>query len=120
MLLAIIIGTILYIKTFSKWVVKINMYIINFIKNIFIHIAKLLIFPLKIIKNFLEKTVFKPIYFIILNFNKNLKNKYQKNIPVDRNIIKNKSKKFIIKNIKKIGNIFNITKNYSKRQNKIN
>ena len=62
-LIGIILGIALYMVFISKYFIKINVAIINFIKK-FLH---LLIKPFIIILNFTKKLIFKPISFIIIN-----------------------------------------------------
>lgn len=61
--IGIIIGVTFYMIFISKYFIKINVAIINFIKKV-IHI---LIKPFIIILNFTKKMFFKPISFIIIN-----------------------------------------------------
>lgn len=69
--IGIFIGTLIYMLIFSKLFIKINLYIINFIKKI---IYFIIIIPLKAILNIIEKIVFKPFSFIVINFSKSLSN----------------------------------------------
>lgn len=80
MLFAIIVGAIAYVKTFSKYVIKINVYILNKIKNIVYITIMNVLKPFKSIMYFLQKKYIKPIYFKIINIRKNifLKIKYSK------------------------------------------
>ena len=61
--LGIFIGIALYMIFISKYFIKINVAIINFIKKIIFLILK----PFIIILNFTKKLIFKPISFIIIN-----------------------------------------------------
>lgn len=65
------LGTILYMLLFSKIFIKINLYIINFLKKLF-HFA--IIVPIQFICNIIKKLFFKPISFIIINLRKTLSN----------------------------------------------
>ena len=59
--IGIFIGIIMYLLVVSKFFIKINVYIINKIKNI-----------LKCIFKNVYKIVFKPIYFLVININKKI------------------------------------------------
>jgi len=61
--IGIILGTTFYMVFISKYFIKINVTIINFIKKI----LYLLIKPLIFILNFTKRLIFKPISFIIIN-----------------------------------------------------
>lgn len=71
MILGIIMGTIMYLITLSKYVIKISIFIINIIE-------KILIIPIKLLKIILKKLIFKPITFICINFRKNMTKKVKK------------------------------------------
>ena len=62
--LGILFGIIIYMIFISKYFIKINVAIINFIKRIIILVTKPFIFLLK----FIKKIFFKPISFICINF----------------------------------------------------
>ena len=61
-------GVVIYILTISKYFIKINVNIINFIK-------KILLYPIKLICTILSK-ILKPFSFIVININ----NIFQKNV----------------------------------------
>lgn len=88
MFLAVILGTIIYMLIASKYVIKINVTIITFVK-------KILLVPINFIAKILRKIFFKPISFVIINIKKistNLcKNTYNnlKNIKFKKNSVKN-------------------------------
>lgn len=88
MFLAVILGTIIYMLIASKYVIKINVTIITFVK-------KILLVPINFIVKILRKIFFKPISFVIINIKKistNLcKNTYNnlKNIKFKKNSVKN-------------------------------
>ena len=88
MFLAVILGTIIYMLIASKYVIKINVTIIKFVK-------KILLVPINFITKILRKIFFKPISFVIINIKKistNLcKNTYNnlKNIKFKKNSVKN-------------------------------
>ena len=71
-LLGIALGLTAYLIIFSKIFIKINVSIIVFVKNICIQIAKLMLYPLKLILNLLRKLFLKPISFIFINIRKNM------------------------------------------------
>ena len=66
MFLGIFLGCLLYMLTISKYFIKINVKIILTIKKI----ISVIIFPIKIIVNFIRKLFFKPIKFVTININK--------------------------------------------------
>ena len=88
MFLAVILGTIIYMLIASKYVIKINVTIITFVK-------KILLVPINFIAKILRKIFFKQISFVIINIKKistNLcKNTYNnlKNIKFKKNSVKN-------------------------------
>lgn len=61
--LGIILGIIIYMLFISKYFIKLNVIIINFIKKIIIFITK----PFIILLKFIKKIFFKPISFICIN-----------------------------------------------------
>ena len=95
MFLAIILGIILYILTVSSYVIKINVKIVTFIKNIITKFFYMIIIPFKYISKFIKKIFFKPISFITINFRK-ISTKILKKT---NNIVKRiKNSKHIVKN----------------------
>ena len=72
MIVGIIIGTLMYMITFSKYIIKISVFIINIIKRI-------IIYPFNIMKKILKKIIFRPIFIICINFKKNFINFVKKN-----------------------------------------
>ena len=63
MFLGVIIGVISYILLISKYIIKVNVFIINLVKKIFL-------IPLKFIYKIIKKIFFRPISFIIINIRK--------------------------------------------------
>lgn len=74
MFLGIILGTILYLLTISKYVISIFVNVINFIKKILGWLINLLLLPFKFIFGIFKKILLKPINFFIINL-KNIKTK---------------------------------------------
>ena len=70
MLIALILGITLYITFIRKYFIKLNVNIIKFIKLILKKILNILFFPFK---NIIKATM-KPISFIFINIQKNIKN----------------------------------------------
>ncbi len=70
MFLAIVLGILLYVIILSKFVIKLNLIIIDFIKKIFSLIFKFIRIPLDIFSQILKHILFKPISFIIINIKK--------------------------------------------------
>ena len=63
MFIGIIIGVFVYMITISSYIIKINVSIIDFFKNLIIKIINIIIIPIK----FLKKIFLKPITFIFIN-----------------------------------------------------
>ena len=61
--IGIMLGITFYMIFISKYFIKINVMIINFIKKILYFLIK----PLLILINFTKKLIFRPISFIIIN-----------------------------------------------------
>lgn len=85
MLLAIIIGVISYMLLLSSYVIKVNVRIINILKNILLKIFAILALPLKFIFKFIKKIFLKPISFIIINIRKISTNLFKNIIKVLKN-----------------------------------
>lgn len=89
MFLGIFIGCLIYMMIFSKYFIKINVKIILTIKKIVGKIISIIIFPIKIIINPINKIFFKPIKFITINIKKfNVNN--QKKL---KNVLKTQKRK---------------------------
>ena len=73
MFIAILLGIIFYMTLISSYVIKINVTIINFIKNIIVKITDIILMPFKLIYSFLQIKL------------KNIKEKYEKT----KNVVKN-------------------------------
>lgn len=65
MIIGIILGTVIYILTISRYVIKVSVFIINLVKRI-------IIYPFVIIYRFVKKIIFRTIFIICINFRKNL------------------------------------------------
>ena len=91
MFLAIMIGISIYMLIFSSYIIKINVTMINLIKNIISKVLNILFIKFKYIYKLFNKIFFKPINFLIINIRK----KFTKNLKKVYNITKK------IKNIKK-------------------
>ena len=59
MILGVLLGVTLYILTISKYVIKVSVFVIDLLK-------KILIFPMKLVYNFIKKVIFRPISFICI------------------------------------------------------
>ena len=79
------IGIVIYMLFISKFFIKLNVFIINSIKNIISKILHIILKPIKFIYSLIKRLFLKPISFIFINF---------------RNIIIQLHNKF--KNIKKL------------------
>lgn len=69
----LIIGSIIYMLTISKFFIKINVFIVSTIKNIVYKLSKIFIIPIKIFFNIIKK-IYTPITFFVINLRKNLLN----------------------------------------------
>ena len=97
MIIAVIIGSGIYLLYISSYVIKINVTIILFCKKIIHKIFSILIFPIKIILTFLRKILIKPVDFIILNIRKTFKTIFNKNTKNNTKIIKKDKKSYFLK-----------------------
>lgn len=79
MFIGLIIGTILYILTVSKHIIKLSVKIIQFLKKIIVKIIYYITYPSKIIFKIIRKVLLKPICFIFINFRRNIYRFLQKN-----------------------------------------
>ena len=81
MFLGVALGVIFYMLCISSYIIKVNVAIINFFKNIITKIFNIISIPFKAIYNIIRKLFFKPISFFIINIRKSstnfLKNSYQ-------------------------------------------
>ncbi len=71
MFLGVILGCIIYMLLFSRYIVNTITKIVLFFKKIIIKIVNIIIYPLKMLIKILNKILKKPISFIIINFRKN-------------------------------------------------
>lgn len=71
MFLGVILGCIIYMLLFSRYIVNTITKIVLFFKKIIIKIINIIIYPLKMLIKMLNKILKKPISFIIINFRKN-------------------------------------------------
>ena len=67
MIIGIVIGTVIYMVTISKYIIKISVVIINMVK-------KIIVFPVKIVK----KIIFKPIFIVCINLRRKIVKKGKK------------------------------------------
>lgn len=72
MIIGIIMGTLMYMITFSRYVIKISVFIIKIIKTI-------IVYPVKVVEKILKKIIIRPIFIICINFKKNFINFVKKN-----------------------------------------
>lgn len=84
MFLAILLGIILYILLLSPYIIKINVYIINKIKNFAKLVVHVIMIPFKLIFKFIKRLFFKPISFVFINLKNIIKNvsKIPKNLTL--------------------------------------
>ena len=67
MFLGAILGCLIYMLLFSKFIVKVNTQIIIFLKNLIKKITSIIFYPIKLLINLLKKAFNKPVSFIIIN-----------------------------------------------------
>ena len=79
MFLGVILGCIVYMLLFSRYIVNTITKIVLFFKKIIKKIVNIIIYPLKMLIKLLSKVLKKPISFIIINFRKNNLLKQDKN-----------------------------------------
>lgn len=72
MIIGIIMGTLIYMITFSKYVIKISVFVINIFK-------RWILYPFKLFIKISKKIIFRPIFIICINFKKNIINFVKKN-----------------------------------------
>ena len=84
MIIGILIGTIMYLLTLSKYVIKISVAIINIIK-------KIIIVPIRIVFKTIKRIIFRPITIICINVRKNIL-KFVKKSKKHRGIFMKKEK----------------------------
>ena len=89
MFLGVFIGCLLYMLIFSKYFITINVKVVVTIKEIILKIISILILPIKMIINIINKIFFKPVRFITINLQK-IKINSRKNI---KKVIKSENKK---------------------------
>ena len=89
MFLGVALGIIFYMLCISSYIIKVNVAIINFFKNIIIKIFNIISIPFKAIYNLIRKIFFKPISFFIINIRK-----------ISTNFLKNSDQN--LKNTKKV------------------
>ena len=85
MFIAILIGVIFYMTLISSYIIKINVTIINFIKNIIQKIFNILITPFKWIYKFVKRILYKPLSFVkklIIKSGNNLNSKKENFIKI--------------------------------------
>ena len=63
MIIGIIMGTLIYMITFSKYVIKISVFVINIFK-------RWILYPFKLFIKISKKIIFRPIFIICINFKK--------------------------------------------------
>ena len=82
--LGIILGVLMYVLTISKYVIRVSVKIVNCIKNILTSTIKIILLPLKTICKIINRFLFKPFFFVLINIRKKL----TKDKPILTNIIK--------------------------------
>ena len=88
--LGIAIGILSYMMFASKYVIKVNVAIIIFLKKTINIVFGILIIPFKMVDKFLKKLFLKPISFIIINVRKSFTNFLKDKIEMTKNHKKTK------------------------------
>lgn len=70
MLIAVLLGLIIYMLSISRYIIKVNVKIINFFKTIILKIISIILIPFKYIVKIFRKIFFRPVSFIIINVKK--------------------------------------------------
>lgn len=91
-IIGLLIGCIFYLLSISKFFIKINVFIVTFIKNIVYKIIKIISYPILFIIKIVKK-IFNPFTFFVINFKKMTTNKIKKVKNTKKN--KNKTEKMI-------------------------
>ena len=96
MFIAILVGVIFYMTIISSYIIKINVTIINFIKNIIQKIFNIFITPFRWIYKFVKKILYKPLSFVkklIIKSGDNLNSEKENFIKIlQKNLNLNKEK----------------------------
>lgn len=79
MFLGVAIGIIIYMLFISSYIIRINVAIIKFVKNIIIKIFNIISIPFKGIYKITKKLFFRPISFFIINIRKSFTNFFKNN-----------------------------------------
>lgn len=86
MFLGVFLGCLIYMLAFSKYFININVKIIITTKKIIWKILSIIIFPLKLIAEFIKKIFFRPINFVTINL-KNSQKKLKSIFKLSKNKI---------------------------------
>ena len=78
MFIGVFIGTVIYILTVSKYIIKWSVRAINLIKSAVRAIIYYVAFPIRALSKQIKKIVLRPIFFIFINLRKNIYNILQK------------------------------------------
>ena len=70
MLIAVLLGLIIYMLSISRYIIKVNVKIINLFKTIILKIISIILIPFKYIVKIFRKIFFRPVSFIIINVKK--------------------------------------------------
>lgn len=91
--LGLLIGIIVYMIFISKFIIKVSVTIVKFIKNIILKILSILFFPIKKLLKILKK-IYIPFTFFVINIKKSISNIIKKiTIKSKKQIKTNKKKK---------------------------
>ena len=93
------LGALLYILIFSKYFIRVNVFIIKIVKTIVHKIIMIIIYPLKLIFSILRKVLFNPILILSINIKKQMRVLSKYNLFMRK--MSEKSQKFFKKTIKK-------------------
>jgi spore cortex biosynthesis protein YabQ len=65
--IGILLGCILYLLTFSRWMIKISVTLLTFLKNTIGKVLAIIFYPIQLVVKWMKKIMKKPISFIIIN-----------------------------------------------------
>ena len=96
MFVGMFLGAMFYMLLVSKYVIKISVSIIEFLKKAIIFVLKIIKFPIEFIDKIIEKIFKKPILFCIINVKKiirQIKTKFSKKYILNLKIFAKNAKK---------------------------
>ena len=90
MFIAVLLGIIIYMVFVSSYIIKINVKILSFLKNLVIKTFNIIKIPFNFVYKLFKKIFFKPIKFFIINIRRVSTNLPKKANNISKKIIKTK------------------------------